>query len=210
MQEIISVHDVWEPLKQVLLASRDVIISSQIICVSKFQRFFHISKHQRFPEWSWRSFWRHRWRTSGKFGRDFRASFAGKIFRSIFHQNSTANFTVKLHYEVLGCGGPYIRWRMLAAHKEGRASQARKRAQILSFWVRRDPGWGGGLPLEGVGVEKLVPSLESLPSLGLEGRNLGCPRKFARMSLDPQGCSKSFVPQKIVFIFRSLRLSHGG
>ena len=39
MPEIISVHDVWEPLKQPLLASRDVIISSQI-CVSKLQRFF--------------------------------------------------------------------------------------------------------------------------------------------------------------------------
>ena len=37
---------------------------------------------------------------------DFRACFAGKIVRSIFHQNSTANFTVKLHYDVLGCGGP--------------------------------------------------------------------------------------------------------
>ena len=37
--EIISVHDVWEPLKQVLLASRDVIISSQI-CGSNVQRFF--------------------------------------------------------------------------------------------------------------------------------------------------------------------------
>ena len=37
---------------------------------------------------------------------DFRASFAGKIVRSIFHQDSTANFTIKLHYEVLGCGGP--------------------------------------------------------------------------------------------------------
>ena len=36
---------------------------------------------------------------------DFRASFAGKIVRNIFHQNSTANFTIKLHYEVLGCGG---------------------------------------------------------------------------------------------------------
>ena len=40
---------------------------------------------------------------------DFRASFPGKIVRSIFHQNSTANFTFKLHYEVLGCGGPYKR-----------------------------------------------------------------------------------------------------
>ena len=42
-----------------------------------------------------------------KFGRRFRASFAGKIVRSIFHQNSTANFTIKLHYEVLGCGGRF-------------------------------------------------------------------------------------------------------
>ena len=39
--EIISVHDVWEPLKQVLLASCDVIISSQI-CGSNVQRFCHI------------------------------------------------------------------------------------------------------------------------------------------------------------------------
>ena len=37
--EFISVYDVWEPLKQALLASPDVIISSQI-CVSKLQRFF--------------------------------------------------------------------------------------------------------------------------------------------------------------------------
>ena len=37
--EIISVHDVWEPLKRVLLASRDVIVSSQI-CGSNVQRFF--------------------------------------------------------------------------------------------------------------------------------------------------------------------------
>ena len=36
---MISVHDVWEPLKQALWASRDVIISGQI-CVSKLQRFF--------------------------------------------------------------------------------------------------------------------------------------------------------------------------
>ena len=32
----------------------------------------------------------------------------GKIVRSIFHQNFTADFTIKLHYEVLGCGGHYI------------------------------------------------------------------------------------------------------
>ena len=39
MPKIISLHDVLEPLKQVLLASRDVVISSQI-CGSKFQSFF--------------------------------------------------------------------------------------------------------------------------------------------------------------------------
>ena len=37
--KIISVHDVWEPLKQVLWASRDVIISSQIFG-SNVQRLF--------------------------------------------------------------------------------------------------------------------------------------------------------------------------
>ena len=37
---------------------------------------------------------------------DFRAAFAGKIVRSISHQNSTANFTIKLH-AFLGFGGPY-------------------------------------------------------------------------------------------------------
>ena len=57
-------------------------------------------KHQRFPQRSWRSF-----RRNGK--EIFELLLLGKIVRSIFHQNSTANFTIKLHYEVLGCGGPY-------------------------------------------------------------------------------------------------------
>ena len=39
MPKIISLHDVLEPLKQALLASRDVIISGQI-CGSKLQRVF--------------------------------------------------------------------------------------------------------------------------------------------------------------------------
>ena len=39
MPKIISLHDVLEPLKQALLASRDVIISSQI-CGSKLQKVF--------------------------------------------------------------------------------------------------------------------------------------------------------------------------
>ena len=40
MPKIISLHDVLEPLKQALLASRDVIISSQI-CSSNLQKFSH-------------------------------------------------------------------------------------------------------------------------------------------------------------------------
>ena len=43
-----------------------------------------------------------------KFGREiFELLLLGKIVRSIVHQSSTANFTIKLHYEVLGCGGPW-------------------------------------------------------------------------------------------------------
>ena len=65
-------------------------------------------QQQWFPEWSWRSFRRKWWRTSGGVWRDiFELLLLGKIVRSIFHQNSTANFTIKLHYEVLGFGGPY-------------------------------------------------------------------------------------------------------
>ena len=54
-------------------------------------------------------FGRNWWRTSGEVWKEiFELLLLGKIVRSIFHQNSTANFTIKLHYEVLGCGGPYI------------------------------------------------------------------------------------------------------
>ena len=49
---------------------------------------------------------------------------------------------------------------------------------------------GRGLPAEGVGVEKFVPSLESLSSLGFRERNLGCPRNFAGMSQTPGGVQK--------------------
>ena len=57
-----------------------------------------------------------------------------------------------------------------------------KRAQRLTFWVRRPPGGVGGLPREGLVAEKFVPALESLSSLGFEERNLGCPRNLAGMS----------------------------
>ena len=42
---MISLHDVLEPLKQALLASRDVIISSQI-CVSKLQKVFTLGRER--------------------------------------------------------------------------------------------------------------------------------------------------------------------
>ena len=41
MPEIITSNDVLEALKQALVASRDVIIASQV-CGSKLQRVFHI------------------------------------------------------------------------------------------------------------------------------------------------------------------------
>ena len=46
-----------------------------------------------------------------------------------------------------------------------------------------------------MGVEKFVPFLESLSSLGLEGRNLGCPRNFAGMSRTP-GCVQKLCAKK--------------
>ena len=63
-------------------------------------------KHQRFPEWSWRGFRPNWWRTASEVWKEIFELLMGKIVRSIFHQNSTANFTIKLHYEVLGYGGP--------------------------------------------------------------------------------------------------------
>ena len=39
-------------------------------------------------------------------------------------------------------------------------------------------------------AEKLVPSLESLSSLGFEERNLGCPGNFAGMSRTAGGVKK--------------------
>ena len=68
-------------------------------------------------------------------------------------------------------------------------SQARKKTKI-NFLGPETPGWGGGLPREGVVVEKFVPSLEHLSSLGLGGRNLGCPGNFAGMSRTLGGVQK--------------------
>ena len=73
------------------------------------------------------------------------------------------------------------------------SSQARKRSTKINYLGPETPRWGGGLPCKGVVAEKfvLVPSFESLSSLGLEERNLGCPGNFAGMSRTLGGCSKS-------------------
>ena len=57
----------------------------------------------------------------------------------------------------------------------------------------------GDLPRKGVVVQKFVLSLESLSSLGLEGRNLGCPRILPGR---PRivGVFKKFVQKKFVRI----------
>ena len=59
--------------------------------------------------------------------------------------------------------------------------QARKKSTKINFLGPETARSGGGLPCEGVGVEKFVPSLESLSSFGFEGRDLGCPKNFAGM-----------------------------
>ena len=64
-------------------------------------------------------------------------------------------------------------------------------------------GWGGGLAHEGMVVEKFVPALESLSSLGLEGRNLGCPGKFAGMPWTLGGLSG---PDPLRFLRVALRI----
>ena len=64
-------------------------------------------------------------------------------------------------------------------------------------------GWG--LPREGVGAEKFVPSFESLSSLGFEARNLGYPANFAGMSRIPGGVQK-VCAKNVRAHFRSLKM----
>ena len=69
--------------------------------------------------------------------------------------------------------------------------QTRKKSTKINFFGPETAGWGGCVPPEGMGVEKFVPSLESLSSLGFQERNLGCPGNFARMSRGVQKvCAK--------------------
>ena len=63
----------------------------------------------------------------------------------------------------------------VGTQRECRNIQARKKSTKINILGPETARWGGGLPSEGVAAEKFVPSLESLSSLGFEGRNLGCP-----------------------------------
>ena len=54
-------------------------------------------------------------------------------------------------------------------------------------------------------AEKLVPSLETVSSLGFEERDLGCPDNFDGMSRTPGGVHKKFVHKTFVRTFRSLK-----
>ena len=79
--------------------------------------------------------------------------------------------------------------------------QARKKSTKINFLGPETARWGGGLPREGVVAEKFVPSLESLFSLGFEGRNVGCPGNFCRDVPDPWGCSKSSCKKRSCAFF---------
>ena len=68
MPKIISLHDVLEPLKQALLASRDVIISSQI-CGSKLQKVFTLGDGCWLPSFSVKKGGGNS--VNGGFGKDF-------------------------------------------------------------------------------------------------------------------------------------------
>ena len=82
-------------------------------------------------------------------------------------------------------------------------NQSREKSTKINFLGPETARWGGGLPREGVVAEKFVLSLESLSSLGFEGRNLGCPGNFAGMSRTP-GAVQKVCAKKFVRIFRSL------
>ena len=81
--------------------------------------------------------------------------------------------------------------------------QARRKSTKISFLGPETSRWGGVLLREGVVAEEFVPSLESLFSLGFEGRNLGCPEIFAVVSWTPGGVQK-LVQKKFLRIVRSL------
>ena len=74
------------------------------------------------------------------------------------------------------------RWRFLGKDWRSATFRQEKRAQRLTLWVRRPPGGMGVFHAKGWWSKSSCPSLESLSCSGFEGRNLGCPGNFARMS----------------------------
>ena len=76
----------------------------------------------------------------------------------------------------------------------------------INFWAPEVVRCGGGLPGEGVGVEKLVPSLETQ---GEQTSASGCPRNFARMSRTPWECSKTLYENILCsLVVRIIRKRH--
>ena len=85
-----------------------------------------------------------------------------------------------------------------------------KRAQRLTFWVRRPRGGGGGLPREGVVAKKFVLPLESFVFLGFRREESGMSREFCRDVPDTWVCSfKKFVLKTGWPRFGSVRLRFG-
>ena len=68
--------------------------------------------------------------------------------------------------------------------------QARTKNAKLRFCGPETTRWSGGLPCEGVVVNNFVPSLESSFHRVSEGRDLGCPGNFVRMSQGSGGSQK--------------------
>ena len=81
---------------------------------------------------------------------------------------------------------------------ENLSGKKKSTLSTTNFWGPEIAGWGGGLAGEWVGVEKSVPSLESLFSLGFDVPRMwpGCPGRL--------GMIKKFVPKTFMLIFRPL------
>ena len=110
----------------------------------------HIIRHQRFPEWSWRSFRRNWWRTSGEVWKGiFELLLLGKSSEAFFTktppQISPSNFTTRfwvvafptsLNYSVFIAERPFL-WQEAEHHKD-------RGNDIVLF--SRAARWGGGFP----------------------------------------------------------------
>ena len=89
----------------------------------------------------------------------------------------------------------------------------KKKSTTITFLGPETARWGGGLRCEGVVVEKFVPFLESLSSLGFRREESGMSREFCRnVPPDPWGCSKSWCKKTVCahFSFLGLRFSRFG